>query len=185
MRVECNPRGARAAGRRSVTPRAYGVVSYAVVSIVDAVVEHPLGLDADDQAVDRRVERLAVVALRKLADVLVRALLVQLDRAFDLEVPVGILVVPDADADARVRAEVPALGALVRRVEDDVLAVGVDPDDARLRAAVLTDRGDYPEVMSLQDRLLLVAQLCHARPSVIVPRRPACAGRRGPLSVAI
>src|SRR5260221_12281460 len=123
MGVKCNQRWSRGSVRRSVTARAYGVVSYAVVSIVDAVVEHPLGLDADDQAVDRRVETLAVAALRKLADVLVRAILVQLHRAFDLEVPVAILVVPDADAGARVRAEDPALGALVRRVEDDVLAV--------------------------------------------------------------
>src|SRR5258708_31181694 len=87
--------------------------SHAVVSIVDAVVEHPVGLDADDEAVDRRVERLPVVTLRKLADVLVRALFVQLDRTFDFEVPVGIFVIPDADADARGRPAVPALVPLL------------------------------------------------------------------------
>ena len=119
------------------------------------MVEHPLGLDAHDHPVDRRVERLAFVALRELIDVRSRTLLVQLDRALDLEVLVRVVVVPDADADARVRAEVPALRPLVRRVEDNVLAVGVDPDDARLRVPVLSNRADDSEVKPFQNRLLL------------------------------
>src|SRR4051794_35632938 len=133
MRVKCSQRWSRAPARRSVVAiaRAYGLVSYAANTtalVVDAVVEHAFRLDANDHPVDRGVERLPVVAQREIVDVLARALFVELDRSLDLEVLVRILVVPDADADARVRSEVAALGALVRRVEDDVLAVGVDPD---------------------------------------------------------
>src|SRR4051812_425620 len=125
MRVKWSQRWSRAAPRRSIVSmaRAYGLVTHAARSIVHAVVEDARGLDPDDQAVDRRVERLAVVAQRELVDVLAGALLVQLDRALDLEVLVRVLAVPDADADERICAQVPAFGALVRRVEDHILAV--------------------------------------------------------------
>ena len=58
--------------------------------------------------------------------------------------------------DPRVAAQVAPLGAGIRRVEDDVLAVGVDPDDARLRAPALVDRRDDAEVEPLQQLHLLV-----------------------------
>ena len=67
-----------------------------------------------------------------------RAVLVELGSALDLEVLVGVVAVPDADADAWVLAQVAALGARVGRVEDDVLAVGVDADQGFLGPYILT-----------------------------------------------
>ena len=69
----------------------------------------------------------------------------------DLEVAIGVVVVPDADRDPRVGSQVAPLRAGVGRVEDDVLAVGVDPHDARLRAAVAVDGRDDAEVPPLEE----------------------------------
>src|SRR4029079_13041043 len=59
--------------------------------IVDPVVEHAGRVDPDDHAVGRRVERLPLVPVRKLVDVLAGAVLVELGRALDLEVLVRVV----------------------------------------------------------------------------------------------
>ena len=52
--------------------------------------------------------------------------------AFDLEVAVRAAGVEHRYAHARIAPQVLAFGAIVARVEDDVLAVRVDPHDTRL-----------------------------------------------------
>src|SRR5205814_9496903 len=104
---------------------------------------------------------LAILLARRLVDVLAGAFLAQLHPPLHLEVPVRIVVVPDADADPRVRPQVAALRAPVRRVEDDVIAIRVDPDDARLRPPAVADGRHDGEVLALQESLLPVRELRH------------------------
>src|ERR1700704_2216671 len=131
MRVKWSHRWSRAAARRSVmgTGRAYAACSYAATPVdaasvvVPAVVGHETRPAADDHPAGRGVERLPLVALRELIDVLPGAFFVELSGSLHLEVPVRVVVVPDADRDAGVTAQISSLGARGRCVEDEVLAV--------------------------------------------------------------
>src|SRR6201999_2272465 len=129
-------RWSRAAARRSVT---------AMCASLYLVAEDALGLHLHDHTVAVAGEVLAVVLARQLVDVVVGAAELELGDAFHLEVAVRVGAVEHRHAHAWVAAQVPAFRAPVRRVEDDVLAVGVDPDDARLRRAVLLERRDRGE----------------------------------------
>src|SRR3954452_1076143 len=159
MRVKCSQRWSRASARRSVADMRASIRLFSCSG--DAVVEDALGLHAHDHAVARPLEVLPAVLARQLVDVVVRSLEVEDGDALDLEVVVRIGGVEDGDADARVAAKVLPLRASVRRVEDDVLAVRVDPDDARLRRPVLAQRRHRREALRATESDLCLRQLLH------------------------
>ena len=111
---------------------------------------------------------LPAVLVGELVDVLVGAVHLELGNSLDFEVAVRVVAVEDGDADPRVAAQVLALGAPVGRVEDDVLAVGVDPDDARLRHPVPLQRRDGGEALASQQLEVLVGQRSHRSPHFTV-----------------
>jgi hypothetical protein len=68
------------------------------------------------------------------------------DAAADVHLVVGIVPVGDRDRDARVAAHVALLEPADRRVERDVAVLGLDPDRARVRRAVLHHVGQERQV---------------------------------------
>src|SRR5690242_5280592 len=103
-----------------------------------------LGTDPDDHALLARAEVrilvLAQVLLREHVDVLDRAVVDERGRAAHHHVP-ALLVRSREDGDGRPRIalDVLHLRPPVRAVDEDVLAVVVDPDRRRMRRAVLAD----------------------------------------------
>src|SRR5206468_1786359 len=88
--------------------------------------------DADQKPVLARLRlpTLARVLARELVDVLVRAVACQLRDAANGDPAIAVAAVDDEHAHARVAFEVARLDPAGRGVEDDVLTVPVDPDDA-------------------------------------------------------
>src|SRR5690348_14606901 len=113
----------------------------------DVVAEDALGLDLDDHAIRHVAPVLARVLAGELVHVLGGTAELELGGAFHLEVPVRIGGIEHGDADPRVAGQLLALRTRRLRVEDDVLAVRVDPDEARVRHAVRAQRGDRAEAL--------------------------------------
>lgn len=69
--------------------------------------------------------------------------------ALNLEVAVGVGRVGDAQGNARVAAHVAVFDPSFGRVDEDVIAVGVEPDRRHLRRAVAVERGEIDEGLGL------------------------------------
>src|SRR5581483_11273941 len=101
----------------------------------------------------------AVVLHRQVVDVVGGAVLGRLDRPFDLDPAIRV----GEHEDGRVRrlCKVAPFRAHGRRVEEHVLAVGVDPHHRRLRAPALVDGRDDCEVRATEQLDLRVAEARH------------------------
>src|SRR5207244_1691912 len=107
---------------------------------------------------------LAEVLLGQPVDLPVGALGRHLGAAADRDPLVGVLGVDDDQRDARILLEVTRLRASGRRVERDrAVVLHVDPDDGRVRRAVLAERRDDADVRVLQELLLLLVECCGCR----------------------
>src|SRR6266851_674481 len=126
---------------------------------------NPFRRDLDDHPRLPRSETLEPipgVRARQLFDVLIRALGDELGPTADRErVLIWMRGIDDGDRDAVVAQEVAGLDPMKRRVEVNEGAVGFDPDDGRLRAAVRIHRGHGREVAAVEDPNLTRSQLDH------------------------
>src|SRR3954454_19838010 len=123
-------------------------------------------MDLDDHPLLARSEVgvfvLTQVLPREHVDVLERALVDDLRRAADHHVA-GLLVLGGQDGYGRawIALDVGDLGPASGAVDEDVLAVVVDPDRGRLRRSVLADGRDHAPVAVGEELRLLLAQRGH------------------------
>ena len=104
----------------------------------------------------------ARVLLGELVDVPVgRLALLELDRPRDGHVVVRVVLRVDLDGDPRIALHVVPLGAAGRSVEQDVLAVVVDPDGRHVRRPVAPDGRDGTEVLAEEQLCLRVGEVDH------------------------
>src|SRR5438445_13659184 len=115
----------------------------------------PFGRDLDDHARlawPGTLEPISGVCARQLFDVLIGAFGDQFGAAADRRrVSIRMRGIEDRDRDAVVTQEVAGLEPMKGGVEIDVLAVGFDPDDRRLRTAIGVHRRDGREVPAVED----------------------------------
>src|SRR5581483_7582346 len=109
----------------------------------------------------------AAILARERVDVVVGAVELELRDSLHLEIGVRILRVEDGDAHARVSPQIPTLRTPVGRVEDHMLPVRVDPDDARLRSAVGLEGRDDGEAPAAHERDLGICERRHAYLTVV------------------
>src|SRR5246500_2239931 len=89
--------------------------------------------DADFAGLAVRILIDAKVLFGELVDAVVGAVLGDLgDAAADFQIAIGILRIHDGERDTRIAADVLILLTATGRVEDDMLAVEVDPDRSDL-----------------------------------------------------
>src|SRR4051812_7560947 len=125
--------GARTSGsfwRPSRGPTSQSVTCTSLASRI-----HPLGRDLHEHALLVRLQRIvvAVVLVRELVDVLLGPLVRQLRGACDRHPVVRVVAIDDAHAHVRVPPQVARLRAPLGGVDQDMLAVVVDPRRCQLR----------------------------------------------------
>src|ERR1700736_417503 len=127
---------------------------------------NPLGRDLDDHprlVGPESPELPPGVHACELFDVLVSPFHDQLGAAPDRQrAPIRTLGVDDGDRDPVVTMQVASLEAGKRGVEVDVFAVGLDPDDSGLRAAIGHYGRDRGEVKTVEKAHLICGKLDHA-----------------------
>src|SRR6266568_4803184 len=150
---------------RSSCVAARTLAGFVAFAINESLHVNPFRRDLDDHPRLPRSETLEPipgVRARQLFDVLIRALGDELGPTADRErVLIWMRGIDDGDRDAVVAQEVAGLDPMQRRIEVDEGAVGFDPDDGRLRAAVRVHGGHGREVPAVEDPNLTRSELDH------------------------
>ena len=165
-----SPSRSAAASRSAVTQMTWSMPHHSPAAVHDA-----LGREAQRHADLARLQGRVGTALVLLAEGVDDGLAIllggRLEDGLDEHVLVLVLGVGDQQRRAAGALDVLRPAAALRGVQDDVLGVGVDPDERRVDRSVLVERRDVAEVAALDELAHRVGQ--------------GAAGHRAPLVVAL